>query len=90
MKLYGPKGRLVSGIAALAGVVSALAAAAEISRLSDVVPDRYQPYLAALPIISLFVTTFAERVQGGASNPEVRAAAVVSERRNELEAINGE
>jgi hypothetical protein len=37
----------------------------------------------------LFVTVFSERLTGGASKPEVRAAAVASDKKNELEALNG-
>jgi hypothetical protein len=85
---YGPKGRLVSGVAAFAGVFAAAVAAAQQANLFSLFPQKYAPYVIAAPIISLFFTSFAERIQGGASKQSVRIAAQISDNKNEIEATN--
>lgn len=82
--LYGPKGRIISAIALAAGSVSALTAAAQQANLFSLLPQKYLFIATALPIVSLFLTSFSERLQGGASRPEVRAAAYQSDRDKEL------
>lgn len=86
--LYGPKGRIISGIAATAGVLSAIVAAAQSANLFSLVPAKYTPVVIAIPIISLFVTGFSERLTGGASKPEVRAAAEASDNKKYLDKLN--
>lgn len=82
--MYGTKGRVISAIAAIAGVLSAFVAAAQAANLFTLVPEKYSWFVAALPIIALFFTGFSERIQGGASDPKVRAEAAASDRNNEL------
>lgn len=84
MKLYGIKGRVISGISLAAGTLSALVASAQQAQLISIFPASYNKYFAGATIVSLFITAFAERLQGGASKPEVRAAAETSDRRNSL------
>lgn len=84
MKLYGLRGRIISGLAALAGALSAAVSAAQQANLVSIFPPEYNKWFTAAAIVSLFVTAFSERLQGGASSPEVRAAAERSDRRNEL------
>lgn len=81
---YGLKGRVISGLAGFAGVMAAFVAAAQQANLFTLVPEQYTPYITAIPIVSLFFTLFSERLQGGASKPEVRAAAAESDKRNEF------
>lgn len=87
---YGLKGRLISGIAGFAGVLAAFVAAAQAANLFTLFPPKYTPIIAAIPIVSLFFTLFSERLQGGASKPEVRAEAEASDNKNkrEREAMN--
>lgn len=88
MKLYGIQGRMISGIAGIAGILTALAAAAQQAALFSIIPERYGWILPTVSVIALFLTLFSERVQGGASSPEVRAAAQQSDAKNEREALN--
>lgn len=85
---YGPKGRVVSGIAGAAGVLAALLTAAQQADLFSLVPPKYTPYITAVPIISLFFTLFSERLQGGASRLDVRIAAHKADIKNELDQVN--
>ena len=85
---YGLKGRVVSGIAGFAGILAGFVAAAQAANLFSLFPPKYTPVITAIPIVSLFFTLFSERLQGGASNPEVRAQAAASDKKNEREAIN--
>lgn len=84
--MHGINGRVVAAIAALAGVLSAFVASAQAANLFSLVPEKYAWVTIALPIVSLFVVGFSERIQGGASKPEVRAAAEQSDRKNAAEA----
>lgn len=88
MKLYGFQGRVISAIAGTAGVLSALATAAQQANLLSIVPPKYAWTLPTVSIVGLFLTLFSERVTGGASLPSVRAAAESSDRKNEREAMN--
>ena len=85
---YGPKGRLASGVAATAGILAAVIAAAQDANLFSLFPPRFAPYVIAAPILAIFFTALSERIQGGASNPEVRNAAHKADIENELKAIN--
>ena len=85
---YGPFGRLVSGIAGFAGILAALVAAAQAANLFSLFPPKYTPIVTAIPIVSLFFTLFSERLQGGASKPEVREAAKKSDIKNAREELN--
>jgi NhaP-type Na+/H+ or K+/H+ antiporter len=85
---YGLKGRLISGIAGFAGVLSAAVAAAQQASLVSIFPASYNKWFTAAAVVSLFVTMFSERIQGGASNPQVRIAAQQSDNENELEQLN--
>lgn len=85
---YGLKGRVISGIAGFAGVLAAFVAAAQQANLFTLVPPRYTPVVISIPIVSLFFTLFSERLQGGASKPEVRIAAQQSDNKNALELTN--
>lgn len=77
--MYGQTGRIVAAIAAIAGVISAIAAAAHESGVYSVLPERYAWIATVLPIVSLLVVSFSERLQGGASDPTVREAARLGE-----------
>jgi hypothetical protein len=74
--------RIVSLIAALAGVISAFVASAQAANLFSLVPQKYAWITIALPIVSLFIVGFSERIQGGASVPEVRADAEAQDRKD--------
>ncbi len=81
-KLYGLQGRTVSAIAGLAGVLSAFVAASQAAGLFSLVPPKYLWVTTSLPIVALFLTGFSERIQGGASSPQVRQDAQDSDERN--------
>jgi hypothetical protein len=85
---YGLKGRVISGVAFIAGALSAAVAAAQQASLVSIFPAQYNKWFTAAAVISLFVTAFSERVQGGASKPDVRIAAQQSDNKNEIEATN--
>lgn len=85
---FGFKGRVTSGIAAFAGVLAAFVAAAQQTELFRIFPPKYTPYITAIPIVSLFFTVFSERLQGGASKPEVRAAAQLADQKNAMDQFN--
>lgn len=86
--LYGTKGRITAGIAATAGVLTAATEAAQAANLVQIIPDKYRPILPAITIIALFLTVFSERIQGGASKPEVREAAQQSDNKNAAQRNN--
>lgn len=85
---YGLKGRVISGVAGLAGILSAAVAAAQQANLVSIFPAQYNKWFTAAAVVSLFFTMFSERIQGGASNPQVRIAAQESDNKNELEKTN--
>lgn len=85
---YGLKGRIIAGFMATAGVLTAITAAAHESGLVAFIPEKYRWVMPAFTVAALFLTVFSERVQGGASNPEVRNAAKASDAKNEKEAMN--
>jgi hypothetical protein len=88
LKLYGIRGRVTAGVAAIAGALTAATEAAHQANLISIVPDKYRWILPTVSIVALFLTVFSERVQGGASNPQVRIEAQKSDIKNELEATN--
>lgn len=81
---YGPLGRLISilaGIAAFIGVMTAYG-------VFDLLPQKYQWIGVVLTAVGVGITVFSERVQGGASKPEVRSAAASSDKKNQKELLN--
>lgn len=83
---YGPKGRLISILAMTSAFIGALQASGFVALL----PQEYAWVGLVVTAIGLFVTGFSERVQGGASNPEVRAQAEHSDQKNAREELNKE
>jgi hypothetical protein len=81
---YGPLGRLVSGLA----IVSAFVGALESSGYVALLPEKYKWIGLVVTAAGLFVAGFSERIQGGASSPEVRQQAAQSDVNNEREAMN--
>ena len=66
--LYGTIGRIISG----ASYVSMLIVAMQIGGMFQFMPPKVAAFILAL---GATLTAFSERLQGGASKPEVRAAA---------------
>jgi hypothetical protein len=85
---YGLKGRVISGVALIAGALSAAVSASQQANLVSIFPSTYNKYFTAAAIVALFLTAFSERLQGGASKPEVRIAAQQSDNKNALEKTN--
>lgn len=83
---YGPKGRLISALA----IVSAFVGALEASGYVALLPDDYKWAGLVVTAAGLFVAGFSERLQGGASKPEVREQAAASDNKNAQEAIDQE
>ena len=88
LKLYGTRGRIVSGIAGFAGVLAGAVSAAQQANLVSIFPSSANKYFSAAAIVSLFITMFSERLQGGASNPDVRAAAQKADDKAALDELN--
>lgn len=82
---HGPLGRLISVLAGVAAVIGAL----EARSVFNVLPEKYKWIGPAVTIAGVVITVISERVQGGASNPEVRFAAAESDKKNAREALNG-
>jgi hypothetical protein len=78
---YGPKGRLISALA----IISAAVAALEASGYATFLPDRYKWISVGVTLLGLFIAGFSERLQGGASKPEIRTAAKSSDEKNARE-----
>jgi len=78
---YGPMGRLISVLAMISAFVGAL----EASGFVNLLPQEYAWVGLAVTALGLFIAGFSERIQGGASKPEVRAAAEGSDQKNERE-----
>lgn len=83
---YGPKGRLISALAMISAFIGALQA----SGLLSLLPRQYAKAGLAVTFIGLLVAGFSERIQGGASKPEIRAAAKGSDEKNAREELNKE
>lgn len=76
---YGPKGRLISALA----IISAFIGALESSGYVTLLPDKYKWVGLAVTFLGLIVAGFSERLQGGASSPQVRAEAAASDKNND-------
>lgn len=81
---YGPMGRLIS----LLAIVSAFIGALQSSGLLVLLPSKYSWLGLVVTAAGLLVAGFSERIQGGASKPEVRQAASVSDQKNAREELN--
>ena len=81
---YGPMGRLISALA----MVSAFVGALQASGFINLLPPKYSWLGLAVTALGLFVTGFSERVQGGASSPQVRAEAAGSDQKNAREELS--
>jgi hypothetical protein len=76
--LYGTIGRLLSAIS----YVSMLIVAMQVGGMFQFMPPKVAAFILAL---GATLTAFSERLQGGASKPEVRAAAAASDAENAAE-----
>jgi len=81
---YGPLGRLLSALA----IVSAFIGALQASGFVQLLPARYAWVGLVVTALGLLIAGFSERIQGGASKPEVREATKISDINNEREAMN--
>lgn len=81
---YGPAGRLISALAILSAFIGAL----ETSGYVALLPERYKWIGLLVTVAGLLVAGFSERLQGGASKPEVRAQAESSDRQNARDELN--
>ena len=81
---YGPKGRLISALAIIVAFTGSLEASGALTFL----PEKYKWVGLVVTLGGLVVTGMSERLQGGASNPEVRAAAAASDVKNAREELN--
>lgn len=81
---YGPMGRWISALA----IVSAIIAALESSGYVAFLPEKYKWIGIVVTLAGLVVAGVSERLQGGASKPEVRSAAEQADRKNALELAN--
>lgn len=88
--MHGLQGRIISGIAGFAGVLAAVVSAAQQANIISIFPSQYNKYFTGLAVVSLFVTMFSERLHGGASKPEVRAAAEAADEKKLLDQTNKE
>jgi hypothetical protein len=82
---YGPLGRLISALA----IISAFLGALEASGYVALLPDDYKWVGVAVTALGLLVAGFSERLQGGASKPEVREQAAQSDQKNAIDELNG-
>jgi hypothetical protein len=78
---YGTLGRLISGLS----YVSILIVAMQIGGMFQFMPPKVAAFILAL---GATITALSERLQGGASNPQVRLAAQKSDSNNEMERLN--
>lgn len=83
---YGPKGRLISVLA----MVSAFIGALQASGILLLLPERYSKAGLIVTAVGLVVAGFSERIQGGASSPQVREDAKQSDLKNAKEEANEE
>ena len=81
---YGPLGRLISALA----IISAFIGALQSSGMLNLLPPKYSWVGLLVTAIGLLIAGFSERIQGGASNPQVRIAAQQSDNKNALENTN--
>jgi hypothetical protein len=85
---YGLKGRMVSGVAGFAGILSAAVSAAQQANLVSLFPPHFNKWFTVAAGVSFFFTLFNERIQGGASRANVRQAAEFADRKNLIEETN--
>ena len=78
---YGTLGRVISALS----YVSMLIVAMQIGGMFQFMPPKVAAFILAL---GATLTAFSERLQGGASKPEVRAAAAASDNKNDIDATN--
>lgn len=78
LKLYGTRGRMVSGLGLIVIIIGSLQAGGAFELLPPKVT-------LVLMVISAVALSLSERITGGASKPEIREAAEASDRKNELE-----
>lgn len=81
---YGPLGRIVSVLA----IISAFIGSLEASGFVRLLPVKYAWVGLAVTALGLLIAGFSERIQGGASNPQVRIAAQQADNKNALEQTN--
>lgn len=81
---YGPTGRLISSLA----IVSAFIGALQSSGFLNLLPPKYSWVGLVVTAAGLLIAGFSERIQGGASKPEIREAAASSDHKNALEELN--
>jgi hypothetical protein len=81
---YGTVGRVVSALA----IISAFIGALQASGFIQLLPAKYAWVGLAITALGLLIAGFSERIQGGASKPEVRLQAAQSDANNEREAMN--
>lgn len=79
--LYGPMGRVISVLA----IVSAFIGALQSSGMLNLLPPKYAWVGLVVTATGLLIAGFSERIQGGASSPDVRIAAETSDEKNALE-----
>ena len=75
--LYGTIGRILSGMS----YVSMLIVAMQVGGMFQFMPPKAAAFVLAL---GATLTAFSERLQGGASSPQVRVAAAASDQKNEV------
>lgn len=78
---YGPKGRLASALAIILAFIGALQA----SNVLALLPEGYSKAGLIVTAVGLLVAGFSERIQGGASSPQVRHDAAQSDIKNAAE-----
>lgn len=74
-------------ISALA-IISAFIGSLQASGMLNLLPPRYSWVGLVVTALGLLVAGFSERLQGGASKPEVRIAAQQSDNKNAIEELN--
>ena len=72
---YGPLGRLISALA----IVSAFIGSLQASGMLNLLPPKYSWIGLVVTAAGLLIAGFSERIQGGASKPEIREAAQKSD-----------
>lgn len=75
---YGTKGRLASAVAIILAFIGALQA----SGILLLLPERYSKAGLIVTAVGLLIAGLSERIQGGASSPQVRHDAAQSDIKN--------
>lgn len=81
---YGATGRLISVLA----IISAFIGALQASGILMLLPEKYSKVGLIVTALGLLIAGFSERIQGGASSQQVRAAAQASDEKNAMEVLN--